>query len=77
MCEDKNDCECKHRHHHYGRPRHLGEGFSSIVKRTSEDVEVPDELLEVAEIKQGDFLKISVLKVIKPSEWKEYKHYKD
>jgi len=40
------------------RPRHLGEGFSSIVKRTSEDVEVPDELLEVAEIKQGDFLKI-------------------
>ena len=75
MCEDKNDCDCKHRHHH--RYHHHGRGFSSLVKRTSETVEIPAELLEVAEIKEGDFLKIRVHKVTKPSEWKKHKHHKD
>jgi hypothetical protein len=77
MCEDKNDCDCKHRHYHHGRHHH-GHGFSSIVKRTKETVEIPAELLEVAEIKEGDFLKIRVHRVTKPSEWKKHhKHHKD
>ncbi len=76
MCEDRyNDCDCKDRHHHYRRHYH-GRGFSTVVKRTSDTVEIPTELLEVAEIKEGDFLKIRVHKVIKPSEWKKHKHHR-
>ena len=68
----KEDCNCHdHRHHHH---RH---GYSTIVKKTSEKVSIPQDLLEVAEIEEGDFLQITVHKVHKPSEMKKhyYKHH--
>lgn len=75
MCEDINDCDCHHGHH--GRHQHHKRGYSSLIKRTSKTVEVPAELLEVAEIKEGDFLKIRIHRVMKPSERKKHNHHKD
>lgn len=72
MCEYRKECDCKHRHYHHRR--YPGRGVSSIVQRSSETVEVPAELLEVAEIKEGDYLKIRVHKVILPSEWRKRHH---
>ncbi len=66
MCEDK-ECGCHDKKHH---GRHHGHhykhhGYRSIVKRGSKDVLVPEVLLEVAEIEEGDFLEISVRKIKK------------
>jgi|GEM_PF-700251 len=65
MHEEK-DCECHsergpHGRHHWYHHR----GYTSIVKRVEKDVLVPEVLLEVADIKEGDFLEISVRKVRK------------
>lgn len=71
MHKEKNDCDCKshhHRHHHHHR-----HGYSTILKKTSGDLKIPQELLEVAEIKDGDFIEIRVRRVLTPSERK--KHY--
>lgn len=65
----KEDCNCHdHRHRHH---RH---GYSSIVKKTSENVSIPQDLLEVAEIEEGDFLQITIRKVRKPSKMKKHHH---
>jgi len=64
----KDDCNCHHHRHHNHRHK-----YSTLVKMTSEKVKIPQELLEVAEIKEGDFLEIVIRKVHKPSEIK--KHY--
>lgn len=68
MHGNKHDCDCNHHHRH-----HHKHGYSTIVKRTSDKVQIPPELLEVAEIKEGDFLEIRVRRVLTPSEKK--KHY--
>jgi hypothetical protein len=68
MCEE-NDCKChsegKHhgRHHRYHNRHHMG--YNSIVKRVEKDVLVPEVLLEVAEVNEGDFFEISVRKIRK------------
>jgi hypothetical protein len=75
MCDDKKDCDCKDKHHgHHGS--HHALGYSTILKRTSKTVEVPVELLEVAEIEKGDFVRISIMKVLKPSEKRKMYHHK-
>lgn len=68
----KGDCNCHHHRHH----RHQ---YSTLVKMNSEKVKIPQELLEVAEIKEGDFLEISIRKVHRPSEIKKHyhKHHKE
>ncbi len=72
MSHHEKDCRCKH--HRHG---HHHQGFSTMVKITGEKVEIPPELLEVAEIKEGDFIEIKILRVMKPSERKEHhqKHH--
>jgi hypothetical protein len=68
MCEEK-DCDCNHgkhhRHHHMWHHRHHMKGYASIVKRTENQVIVPEALLEVADIGVGEFLEIRVRKVKK------------
>ncbi|HSO25458.1 MAG TPA: hypothetical protein VLR54_02430 [Methanobacteriaceae archaeon] len=68
----KEDCNCNHHRHHHHR-----HGYPTIVKRTSEKVTIPQDLLEVAEIEEGDFLEIIIRKVHKPSEMKRHhqKHH--
>lgn len=75
MSHHEKDCKCKHHRHGY----HHHRGYSTIVKRTAEKVEIPLELLEVAEIKEGDFIEIKIRRVMKPSERKEHhkKHHHD
>ena len=68
MCEEKN-CEChserkNHGRHHWHHHRHH-KGYTSIVKREEKNVLVPEVLLEVADIKEGEFLEISVKKIKK------------
>ncbi len=64
----KEECDCHHHRHHYHRHK-----YSTIVKMTSDKVIIPQDLLEVAELEEGDFLQITIRKVHKPSEMK--KHY--
>ena len=70
MHKEKEDCGCKyhHRHHYHHK------GYTTILKRTSETVNIPQELIEVAEIGEGDFLEIRIRRVLKPSERKKYHH---
>lgn len=67
MCE-KKDCDCQKRHHrhlHAGHHRHHMQGYSSIVKRTENQITIPEVLLEVADVDVGEFLEISIRKVKK------------
>ncbi|MDO9627337.1 MAG: hypothetical protein Q7I96_06920 [Methanobacteriaceae archaeon] len=68
MHEKKEDCDCHHRHRYYHR------GYSTVLKRTSEKVVVPQDLLDVAEIAEGEFVEIIIRKVHKHSEMKKYHH---
>jgi len=75
MCEDK-DCEChserkSHGKHHWHHHRDH-KVYKSIVKRVSKDVIVPEVLLEVADVKEGDFLEISIRKIKKHHEDHEH-----
>ena len=54
---------------HHGMPHIHRKGYTSIFKLLEKDVVVPEVLLEVADIKEGDFLEISVRKV------KNHKHH--
>jgi hypothetical protein len=67
MCEDEDcDCHSKHQGHHYeGHHGHHMRGYSSIAKRTENQVKIPEVLLEVAEVGVGDFFEISIRKVKK------------
>jgi hypothetical protein len=58
MCEEKG-------YKHHGMSYRHHRGYTSIVKRLEKDVVVPEVLLEVADINEGDFLEISVRKVKK------------
>ena len=64
MCEDR-DFEYHRRHHyihHHGcHPHHRG--YSSIIKRTEDQVVVPEVLLDVASVDVGDYVEISIRKV--------------
>ncbi len=67
MCDDKN-CEChnrprRHPHHHWHHRHH--HKYASIIKRTENEVKVPEVLLEVADVDVGDFLEIHIRKVRK------------
>lgn len=64
MCED-NGCDCNHHRNHRRHHRHHMKGYTSIVKRTEQQVNVPEVLLEVADVDVGDFLEISVRKIKK------------
>ncbi|MBI5679364.1 MAG: hypothetical protein HZC47_00480 [Methanobacterium sp.] len=71
MCEDK-DCDCKSSHHgkhHRYHHMHHKMGYASIVKRTENEVMVPEVLLEVADVGVGEFLEIRIQKV------KKHKHH--
>jgi len=63
---DEKNCEChSERGHHERHHGYHHRGYTSIVKRAEKDVLVPEVLLEVADITDGDFLEISVKKVRK------------
>jgi len=64
MCEDK-DCECHSKRKHHGHHHRYHWGYRSIVKRDSKDVLIPEVLLEVADIEEGNFLEISIRKIKK------------
>lgn len=49
--------------HHHGHHRR---GYTSIIKRTENEVLIPQVLLEVADVEVGDFLEITIRKVRKP-----------
>ncbi|MCE5214269.1 MAG: hypothetical protein LLF83_06070 [Methanobacterium sp.] len=68
MCDDK-DCEChdrprRHPYHHHRHHIHH-HGYTSLIKRTENEVKVPDVLLEAADVDVGDFLEISIRKIRK------------
>lgn len=80
MHEEK-DCDCNHRkhhmhphgwHHRWHHGHHM-KGYASIVKRTEDNVIVPEALLEVADVGVGEFLEIRVRKVKKH----EHRHHDD
>lgn len=58
MCEENG-------YKHHRMPHRHHKGYTSIFKLLEKDVVVPEVLLEVADIKEGDFLEISVRKVKK------------
>jgi hypothetical protein len=66
MCEDER-CDCHHRgDHHRKHHHHHGYGkYSAVAKKTGEQSLIPEILLEVAEIKEGDFFKIYIKKIEK------------
>ncbi len=68
MCEDKQ-CDCYHRGYHYGKHhQHHHHGhlkYSTVAKKTGDSVTIPEVLLEVAEIEEGDFFKIYIKKIAK------------
>lgn len=65
MCEDKSYGHHGPQHgwHHGHHLHHVG--YKSIVKRTENQVVVPEVLLEVAGVDVGDFVEISIRKVKK------------
>ena len=71
MCED-NGCDCNHHRNHRRYHRYHMKGYTSLVKRTEQQVNVPEVLLEVADVDVGDFLEISVRKIKKH----EHRHNK-